>query len=181
MANSINEDSRANVQGSISGIEHTILAIRGERVILDRELAKLYGVENRVLGQAVKRNIRRFPAEFLLQMSQEEFVYWKSQVVISNTGDKMWLRKLPYAFTEHGVAMLSSVLRSEQAIEVNIAIMRAFSKLCRILLENKDLAVKLNNLERKYDKQFRVVFDAIREMMEPDVQNTKRKMGFHRD
>ena len=93
----------------------------------------------------------------------------------------MWLRKLPYAFTEHGVAMLSSVLRSEQAIEVNIAIMRAFSKLCRILLENKDLAVKLNNLERKYDKQFRVVFDAIREMMEPDVQNTKRKMGFHRD
>jgi hypothetical protein len=94
MANSINEDSRANVQGSISGIEHTILAIRGERVILDRELAKLYGVENRVLGQAVKRNIRRFPADFLLQMSQEEFVYWKSQVVISNPGDKMGLRKL---------------------------------------------------------------------------------------
>jgi CRISPR/Cas system-associated endonuclease Cas3-HD len=117
----------------------------------------------------------------MFQLSKEEFEHWKSQVVISNTGDKMGLRKMPYAFTEHGVAMLSSVLRSEQAIEVNIAIMRAFSKLRRILLENRELAVKLNNLERKYDKQFKVVFDAIRELMEPDVQNTTRKIGFHRE
>lgn len=88
---------------------------------------------------------------------------------------------MPYAFTEHGVAMLSSILRSEQAIEVNIAIMRAFSKLRRILLENTELAVKLDNLERKYDKQFRVVFDAIRELMEPEVQNMTRKIGFNRE
>ena len=181
MANSINRDSRPTVQGSISGIEHKILTIRGERVILDRDLARLYGVENRVLGQAVKRNIRRFPADFMFQLSEEEFEHWKSQVVISNPGDKMGLRKLPYAFTEHGVAMLSSVLRSEQAIEVNIAIMRAFSKLRRLLQENKGLAVKLDNLERKYDKQFRVVFDAIRELMEPHVQNTTRKIGFNRE
>jgi hypothetical protein len=129
MANRINRDSRATAQGSTSSIEHRILTIRGERVILDRDLAKLFGVESRILGQAVKRNIRRFPADFMFQLSPEEFEHWKSQVVISNPGDKMGLRKLPYAFTEHGVAMLSSVLRSEQAIEVNIAIMRAFSKL----------------------------------------------------
>ena len=129
MANSINRDSRATAQGSIIGIEQKILTIRGERVILDRDLARLYGVENRVLGQTVKRNIRRVPADFMFQLSKEEFEHWKSQLVISNAGDKMGLRKRPYAFTEHGVAMLSSVLRSEQAIEVNISIMRAFSKL----------------------------------------------------
>jgi len=138
-------------------------------------------VENRVLGQTVKRNIWRFSADFIFQLSQQEFGDWKSQFVISNPGDKMGLRKLPYAFTEHGVAMLSSVLRSEQAIEVNIAIMRVFSKLRRILAENKELTVKLNNLERKYDKQFRVVFDAIRELMEPGVQHMTRKIGFNRD
>ncbi len=181
MASSINQNCRATAHLPVPSIEHTILVIRGERVILDRDLAKLYGVENRVLGQTVKRNIRRFPADFMFQLSQEEFSHWKSQVVISNPGDKMGLRKLPYAFTEHGVAMLSSVLRSEQAIEVNIAIMRAFSKLRRILLENADLAVKLNNLERKYDKQFRVVFDAIRELMKPDLQNAPRKIGFNRE
>jgi len=107
MANSINRDSRATAQGSISGIEHKILTIRGERVILDRDLASLYGVENRVLGQAVKRNIRRFPADFMFQLSKEEFAHWKSQVVISNPGDKMGQRKLPYAFTEPGVTILS--------------------------------------------------------------------------
>jgi hypothetical protein len=181
MANSTTPDSTVTVQVTISGIEHTIIAIRGERVILDRDLAKLYGVENRVLGQAVKRNIRRFPPDFMFQLSKEEFGNWKSQLVISNPGDKMGLRKLPYAFTEHGVAMLSSVLRSDQAIDVNIAIMRAFSKLRRILKESKELAVKLNNLEMKYDKQFRVVFDAIRELMEPDEQHTTRKIGFNRD
>ncbi len=93
----------------------------------------------------------------------------------------MGLRKLPYAFTEYGVAMLSCVLRSEQAIDVNIAIMRAFSKLRRILLENTEVAVKRHDLERKYDKQFRVVFDAIRELMEPDLQNMTRKIGFNRE
>jgi hypothetical protein len=156
MTNSINEDSRVTAQGSITGIEHKILTIRGERVILDRDLARLYGVENRVLGQAVKRNIRRFPADFMFQLSKEEFAHWKSQVVISNTGDKMGLRKLPYAFPEYGVAMLSCVLRSEQAIDVNIAIMRAFSKLRRILLEKSEVAVKRHDLESKYDKQFKI-------------------------
>jgi hypothetical protein len=100
MANGNNRGSTATAQGSITGIEHKIHTIRGERVILDRDLARLYWVENRVLGQPVKRNIRRFPADFMFQLSQEEFELWKSQVVISNPGDKMGLRKLPYAFTE---------------------------------------------------------------------------------
>ncbi len=162
-------------------IELFILAFRGEKVILDRDLAKLYGVENRVLGQAVKRNIRRFPEDFMFQLSKEEFDNWKSHFVTSNLGDKMGLRKRPYAFTEHGVAMLSSVLRSDQAIEVNIAIMRAFTKLRRILSGNKELAVKLEELEAKYDNQFRVVFDAIRKLMAPIPQKDSRKIGFYRD
>lgn len=179
MARNANKNNTITAAGSITCIEHTILLIRGERVILDRELAKLYGVENRVLGQAVKRNTRRFPADFMFQLSLEEFEDWKSQNVISNPGDKMGLRKLPYVFTEHGVAMLSSVLRSDQAIDVNIQIMRAFSRLRRILIENKELSIKLNELESKYDNQFNVVFDAIRKLIEPDQQKITRKIGFN--
>jgi hypothetical protein len=160
-------------------IERSILQIRGHKVILDRDLAKLYEVATGTLNQAVKRNLLRFPADFMFQLSAEEFEKWKSQIVISNPKAKMGVRHRPYAFTEQGVAMLSSVLNSERAIAVNIAIMRAFVRLREILSSHKDLARKLDELEQKYDEQFRVVFEAIRQLMTPpDVADKKRRIGF---
>ena len=117
----------------------------------------------------------------MFQLTQEEFEDWKSQFVTSISGDKMGLRKRPYAFTEHGVAMLSSVLRSNQAIEVNIAIMRAFTKFRKLISNNKELAKKLEDLEKRYDNKFRIVFDAIRKLMEQENLSSKRKIGFKRD
>ncbi|MEK9148789.1 MAG: ORF6N domain-containing protein, partial [Candidatus Desantisbacteria bacterium] len=125
----------------IERIEDKILLIRDQKKRLDRDLAELYGVETRVLNQAVRRNIRRFPEDFMFQLSKEEFENWKSQIVISNS-EKMGLRKLSYAFTEQGVAMLSSVLNSERAILVNIQIMRAFTKIRRMLASHEDLRRK---------------------------------------
>jgi DNA-directed RNA polymerase subunit N (RpoN/RPB10) len=130
-------------------IEHSIFIIRGQPVMLDRDLACLYGVETRVLVQAVKRNLKRFPEDFMFQLSKSELKDWMSQIVISNPAAKIAVRKCPYAFTEHGVAMLSSVLHSDQAIEVNIAIVRAFTKLRQIAADNKDLSRKINDLEKK--------------------------------
>ncbi len=157
-----------------------ILLIRGQKVMLDRDLANLYGVETGVLNQAVKRNLSRFPADFMFQLSDAEMQNWISQIVISNPGAKMAVRKRPYAFTEQGVAMLSSVLRSKTAIEVNIAIMRAFVRLRELLSSNKDLARRLDELEKKYDENFRVVFDAIRQLMAPPAPTgKKRRIGFH--
>ena len=175
------KNSKTNELISAKQIEASILIIRNEKVILDRNLAKLYGVENRVLGQAIRRNIKRFPEDFMFQLTQEEFEDWKSQFVTSNSGDKMGLRKRPYVFTEHGVAMLSSVLHSNQAIEVNIAIMRTFTKFRRLISNNKELASKLEELERRYDKQFRVVFDAIRKLMKQEDLLSKQKIGFNRN
>jgi ORF6N domain len=129
-------------------IEKAILLIRGQKVMLDRDLADLYGVPTGVLNQAVKRNSKRFPRDFMFRLSKAEMEKWKSQTVISNPGAKMGLRKHPYAFTEQGVAMLSSVLRSSRAIEVNIAIMRAFVRLRQILGTHEDLVRKLEQLER---------------------------------
>lgn len=152
-------------------IEKAILLIRGQKVMLDRDLAELYGVPTGVLNQAVKRNARRFPPDFMFRLSKAEMEKWKSQIVISNPGTKMGLRKRPYAFTEHGVAMLSSVLHSRRAIEVNIAIMRAFVRLRQILATHKDLVRKLEQLERKlgeHDEKFQIVFEAIRQLMAPD-------------
>lgn len=160
-------------------IEKSILLIRGQKVILDRDLAKLYDVETRVLVQAVKRNIRRFPEDFMFQLSKEEFEDWRSQIVISNPSAKMGLRRAPYAFTEQGVAMLSSVLNSQRAVDVNIEIMRAFVRLREMLASHKQLARRLNELEKKYDAQFKVVFDAIRQLMAPPTRGSKRKIGFH--
>jgi len=146
--------------------------------MLDRDLAELYGVETRVLGQAVMRNIQRFPHDFMFQLTKAELENWKSQIVISNSSVRMGLRKRPYVFTEHGILMLSTVLRSERAVRVNIAIMRAFVRLRQILSTHKDLAGKLEEMEQRYDAQFSIVFKAIRELMEPKTIVPKRQIGF---
>lgn len=155
-------------------IASAILLLRGEKVMLDRDLAELYGVEVKVLNQAVKRNIERFPADFMFQLTPEETQILRSQFVTSSWGGA---RKAPYAFTEHGVAMLSAVLRSPRAIQVSIQIVRTFVQLRRILATHQDLARKMVALEKRYDAQFKVVFDAIRELMAPPVP-AKRRIGF---
>jgi len=150
-------------------IEQTILAIRGHNVMLDSDLAQLFGVTVGRLNEAVKRNEDRFPSDFMFQLTKPEFEHLKSQIAISSS---KWggRRHAPYAFTEQGVAMLSSVLRSKRAIQVNIAIMRAFVQLREMIASNKGLARRLNELEKKYDGQFRVVFEAIRELMAEPVE-----------
>jgi len=170
-------------------IERRILFLRGQKVMLDFQLAELYEVETKVLNQAVKRNIERFPEDFMFQLSEEEAPKssWKSgekdmgmrsQIV---TASKRNIRFQPYAFTEQGVAMLSSVLRSPRAVLVSIAIMRAFVQLRQMLASNADLARKLAALEEKYDEQFKVVFEAIRALMEPGLPDeaVRREIGFH--
>src|SRR5262249_131171 len=144
--------------------------------MLDADLVELYGVETRVLLQAVGRNQKRFPKDFMFQLSKEEYELLRSQFVISKMG-RGSRRYLPYAFTEQGVPMLSSVLRSERAVQVNIEIMRAFVRLREMIATHKDLARKLEALEKKYNAQFNVVFEAIRERMTPP-EPKKRKIGF---
>jgi hypothetical protein len=158
-------------------IERSILMIRGHKVMLDDHLAGLYGVEVKVLNQAVKRNIARFPEDFMFQITPKEAEFLRSQIVTSKNGRGRHRKYLPYAFTEQGVAMLSSVLRSSRAVQVNIEIMRAFVRLRQMLQTNADLARKLASLEKKYDAQFKVVFDAIRQLMEEPVSK-KRRIGF---
>jgi len=160
----------------IESIVSKIILLRGEKVLLDRDLAELYGVETKVLKQAVRRNIKRFPSDFMFELSKEEFEDWRSQFVTSNS-DKMGLRYKPMAFTEQGVAMLSSVLKSERAIEVNIAIIRAFVILRQMLASNAELAHKLEEMEKKYDERFKIVFEAIQQLMAPP-QLKKKKIGF---
>jgi hypothetical protein len=143
-----------------------------------------YGVPTGVLNQAVKRNRKRFPDDFMFQLSRKEMEKWKSQIVISNPGARMALRKRPYAFTEQGVAMLSSVLHSGRAIELNITIMRAFVRLREILATHKDLARKLDELESKlgeHDERFHLVFQAIRRLTSPRKPRKKRYIGFARE
>jgi hypothetical protein len=158
-------------------IEDCILWLRDEKVMLDSHLAILYGVETRVLVQAVKRNLERFPADFMFQLTEDEQAFLRSQNVISNVG-RGGRRYPPYAFTEQGVAMLSSVLRSKQAISVNVEIMRTFVKLRTMTEANSSLKQQLDRLEQKYDKQFSVVFEAIRELMQPPERHKKRPIGF---
>ncbi len=163
-------------------IEREILVLRRHRVILDEQLAPLYGVVVKVLNQAVKRNRERFPEDFMFQLTAEETALLRSQTLTlkPSRGRGAHRKYRPYAFTEQGVAMLSSVLRSPRAVQVNIEIMRAFVRLRRMLQENADLARKLAALEKKYDAQFKVVFDAIRELMEPPVE-APRPIGFTRE
>lgn len=161
-------------------IERKIYLIRGHKVMLDSDLAELYEVETRTLIQAVKRNIQRFPQDFMFQLNLQDVMALRSQTVTLKKGRGQHRKYSPYVFTEQGVAMLSSVLKSERAIQVNIAIMRSFVKLREMLLAHKDLARKLALMEKKYDAQFKVVFDAIRQLM-TEPEKPKRKIGFKRE
>ena len=157
-------------------VQQAILALRGHHVMLDEDLAALYGVKTKVLVQAVKRNLDRFPDDFMFQLSAEEFANLRSQIATSSSWGGR--RYPPYAFTEQGVAMLSSVLHSQRAILVNIEIMRAFVRLRQMLTSHAELARKLAVLERKYDSQFKVVFTAIRGLMRPPKPHKKQPIGF---
>ena len=157
-------------------VEQRILLLRKQNVILDFDLAELYGVETRMLKQAVRRHRDRFPGDFMFELTPNETEILVSQTVIPTRGKLGGA--IPMAFTEEGVAMLSSVLRSRRAVQVNIAIMRAFVRLREMLLSNADLARKLLALEGKYDAQFKIVFDAIRELMESPPPSPKPRIGF---
>jgi hypothetical protein len=156
-------------------IQEKIFLIRADKVMLDADLAKLYGVETKVLIQAVKRNLDRFPLDFMFQLTNQELTNLRSQSVTSS----QWggRRYPPYAFSEQGIAMLSSVLNSPQAVQVNIEIMRTFVRLRRMLASHADLARKLETLEQKYDVQFRAVFDAIRQLM-ASPEPKRKEIGF---
>lgn len=167
-------DSKAVVP--VERIEKSILFMRGQKILLDNVLAELYGVETKVLMQAVRRNIERFPEDFMFQLTLEEAEASRSQIVTLKRGQN--IKYLPHAFTEQGVAMLSSVLRSKRAIQVNIEIMRAFVHLKQVAFSHAELARKIDALEKKYDAQFRVVFDAIRQLMAPP-RPKKNQIGFH--
>jgi hypothetical protein len=158
-------------------IESKIYLIRGKKVMVDRDLAALYEVETRTLNQAVKRNLERFPPEFMFQLTKEEMENWKSQIVISNR-ERMGLRKPPLAFTDYGVLMLSSVLNSDRAIQVNIQIIKTFTRLRELVATNKEILEKIERMEKKYDEQFRVVFEAIRKLLTPPEEPTKRRIDF---
>jgi len=163
----------------VDRIEKAILLIRGQKVMLDADLAELYGVETRVLVQAVKRNLERFPEDFMFQLNKDDVDFLRSQIVTLKKGRGQHSKYLPYAFTEQGVAMLSSVLRSQRAIQVNIEIMRAFIRLRQMLASHVELARKLDALEKKYDAQFKQVFEAIRQLMAPP-EPKRHPIGFRK-
>ena len=164
----------------VERIEAVIHVFRGERVMLDSDIAVLYGVETRIVGRAVARHPERFPTDFMFQLTNEEFRRLRSQFGISNT--RGGRRYLPYVFTEHGVAMLSSVLNSPRAIEVNIEIMRAFVRLRHATTSTEALSRRVDALEQQYDGQFQMVFEAIDQLMAPPPhQPEKRKLGFRED
>ena len=159
----------------VERIEKAIYLIQGEKVILDSDLAILYGVETRSLIQAIKRNIRRFPKNFMFQLTKDEFSSLRSQFVISK--GKGGRRSLPYAFTEHGVIMAANVLNSERAVQASVEVVNAFIRLRQMLASNVELSRRLDDLESKYDRQFKVVFDAIRQLMSPPLPGRKQ-IGF---
>lgn len=163
-------------------IEKSIVIIRGQKVLTDRDLARLYGVLTKNLNKAVKRNLNRFPEDFMFQLTEEEADRLRFQTGTSKASGRGGRRYRPYVFTEQGVAMLSSVLHSERAVQVNIAIMRAFVRLREILATHKDLARKLEAMERKYDENFQIVFQAIHQLMSPPAEpSRKRRIGFVTD
>src|SRR3990172_2850863 len=161
---------------SRASIESRIYLIRGQKVMLDSDLAELYGVSTRIFVKAVKGNTNRFPPDFMFKLENHEVINLRSQIVISSLG-RGGRRYHPYAFTEQGVAMLSSVLNSERAVKINIEIMRVFVRLRRILATHVELSAKLEEMEKKYDKQFKVVFEAIKKLMEPQEKAFK-PIGF---
>ena len=168
-------------------VMHKIYIIRGQKVMIDRYLSLLYGVETRALKQAVKRNIERFPKDFMFEMNKKEFENWRSQIVISNFADNMGLRHTPFCFTEHGVIMLSCVLNSERAIKVNIQIIRIFTKLREMLITNKDILLKLEKIEKEMIKQdngtgnseenIQLIFEALKQLINPP-QPPRPRIGF---
>jgi phage regulator Rha-like protein len=160
-------------------IEKKIYLIRVHKVMLDSDLAELYGVETKRLNERVRRNLKRFPDDFMFQLTEEEAESLRSHFATLKSGRGKHRKYLPYAFTEQGVAMLSSVLNSDLAIEVNVQIIRTFVKLREMLSTHKDLARKLADMEKKYDAQFKFVFDAIRQLMKPD-EPKKKPIGFRR-
>ena len=164
-------------------IQRKIYEIRDQKVMLDFDLAELYAVENKALKQAVKRNIERFPDDFMFELSRKEYNFLRSQNVTLETGRGKYSKYLPYAFTEQGVAMLSSVLKSPQALQINIAIMRAFVLFRQFALTHKELTIKLQELEGRYNKQFKDVYDALNFLLQKDKQavsqNQRKKIGFH--
>jgi hypothetical protein len=172
------EASQGKAEGTADRIAQSMVLIRGHKVMLDSVLAGLYQVELRALNQAVKRNLLRFPDDFMFQLTAAEVVSLRSQFVILENGRGKYPKYLPYAFTEQGVAMLSTVLRSQRAILVNIEIMRAFVRMRQLVGSRPDLARKLDALERKYDGHFKVVFAAIRALMVPLEPRKKRQIGF---
>ncbi|MDF1592562.1 MAG: ORF6N domain-containing protein [Desulfobacterales bacterium] len=157
----------------VERITSKIYFIRGQKVMLDRDLAELYGVDTAQLKRAVRRNIDRFPKDFMIELTKKEMEDWRCQFGISNS-DKMGLRYAPLAFTEQGVAMLSSVLRSKRAVQANIQIMRAFTQLRRMLSTHEDLKKKIETMEKKYDQQFQIVFEAIKQLLETESKPRKR-------
>jgi hypothetical protein len=160
-------------------IEKRIFTIRGQRVMLGHHLAELYGVPAKALIQAVKRNRERFPDDFMFQLDKQEFTILKSQIVTSSWGGMR--RAFPYAFTEQGVAMLSSVLHGQRAIQINIAIIRTFIRLRQMVIDNKELALKLNQLEQKFgkhDEEIQLLFNVIKKLMTPLPEEPKKRIGF---
>ncbi len=157
-------------------IETKIYFLRGRNVMLDRDLAFIYGVSVKALNQAVNRNFERFPADFVFKLNREEFENWKSQIVTSNS-DRMGLRKMPSAFTEQGIAMLSGVLRSQRAILVHIQIIRTFTRMRELLADNDSLRRKAEAMEKQYDENFKVVFDAMRRLLN-DEASSREEIGF---
>ncbi len=160
----------------VERIERAILLIRGEKVMLDSDLAELYGVETKRLNEQVQRNLGRFPEDFMFQLTPEEWNSLRSQFATLKRGEHR--KYLPYAFTEHGALMLANVLNSERAAQTSVQVVRAFVRLRQMLASNAELARKLAALENKYDAQFKVVFDAIRQLMSPPAK-PKREIGFH--
>jgi hypothetical protein len=170
-------------------IETKIYFIRGKKVMIDRDLAELYGVETKVLNQAVRRNAGRFPDDFVFQLNKQETEIWMSQIVITNRSRSQIvtlnrgrnIKYAPYVFTEQGVAMLSSVLKSERAIMVNVQIMRTFTKIREMIVSNKELREKIEKLERNYDSKFRAIFQAIKQLMIPKSKGQLvREIGFRK-
>lgn len=167
---------------SEASIEHKIYFIRDQKVMIDYDLADMYGVETKRLKEQVKRNIERFPEDFMFEMTENEFSNWRSQFVTSNSL-KMGLRYKPFCFTEHGVLMLSSVLRSERAVQVNIQIMRVYSKMKDLLAMHKDILLKLEKVERKADKhdeEIKLIFDYIKKLIGQPKERTQR-IGFKKE
>ncbi|HLA11805.1 MAG TPA: ORF6N domain-containing protein [Pyrinomonadaceae bacterium] len=169
----------------VERIAHAILLIRGEKVILDADLAKLYGVTAKRLNEQVRRNRERFPEDFMFQLTKEEFANMEGEVGPTNLRSQIATsrshggrRYLPYAFTEHGAIMAANVLNSEQAVRASVEVVRAFVRLRQMLSSNAEFAKKLEELERKYDRQFKVVFDAIRQLMTP-LEPKRKQIGFH--